>query len=143
VESILFATAAGVLYGLQDAGTRAALVTVERHGVASLIVSPWGYVVIIAAAVGIMLSQSAFRAARLDYSLPPTAVAEPIVGIALGVSVLGDMLSVTPGRLAVEAACLIAMVSGIVIIGSSGTMTHHAHRHMQRLNKQERESGTH
>jgi hypothetical protein len=129
-ESILFATAAGVLYGLQDAGTRAALLGIERHGVASLLVSPWAYVVVLSAAVGILLSQSAFRAARLDYSLPPTAVAEPVIGIALGVGVLGDALMVSPGRLAVEFACLAGMVAGTVIIGRSGTMTHHAHRHL-------------
>ncbi|MGI8759831.1 MAG: DMT family transporter [Jatrophihabitantaceae bacterium] len=132
-ESVLFATAAGVLYGLQDVGTRAALLTVERHGLIGLLSAPWAYLVFGSAVLGLLLSQSAFRAARLDYSLPPTAAAEPIVGIALGVTVLGDIVSVSDTGLAVEFACLAAMVAGVVLIGRSGTLAHHVSHHMQRI----------
>jgi drug/metabolite transporter (DMT)-like permease len=121
-ESILLATGAGLLYGLQDAGTRAALQAVDRHGIARMWMNPWVYVVVAAAAVGILLSQSAFRAARLDYSLPPIAVAEPVAGIALGVSLLGDVLSVSVLGLAVEAVCLAAMIAGALLIGRSASM---------------------
>jgi drug/metabolite transporter (DMT)-like permease len=121
-ESILLATGAGVLYGLQDAGTRAALVVRNHHGVGAIFVNPWVYVVIAAATVGILLSQSAFRAARLDYSLPPIAVAEPVAGIALGVTLLGDVASVSILGLAVEAACFAAMIGGVVLIGRSPTL---------------------
>jgi drug/metabolite transporter (DMT)-like permease len=121
-ESILLASAAGLLYGLQDAGTRAALNVRDLDGVGAIFLNPWVYVVIVAAAIGIMLSQSAFRAARLDYSLPPIAVAEPVAGIALGVSLLGDVVSVTVLGLAVESACLVAMIAGVVLIGRSATL---------------------
>ena len=118
-ESVLFATGAGVLYGLQDAATRAALVIADRHGIASIFINPWIYVVLGAAVIGILLSQSAFKAARLDYSLPPIAAAEPIAGIMLGVSLLGDVVSVSIGGLVVESICLVAMVAGVVLIGRS------------------------
>ena len=121
-ESILLATGAGLLYGLQDAATRAALVVVDDRGVAAMMFNPWIYVVVAAAAVAILLSQSAFRVARLDYSLPPIAVAEPVAGIALGVSVLGDVISLSIPGLAVEAACLAAMVLGVLLIGRSGAL---------------------
>lgn len=119
VEAVLIATSAGIVYGLQDAATRGALVRIDHHGIATLLSSSWPYVVVGAAVVGIALSQNAFGAARLDYSLPPTAAAEPIVGVLLGVAVLGDRLSVTTTGLAVEAACLVAMVAGAVLIGRS------------------------
>ena len=118
-EAVLIATSAGIVYGLQDAATRGALLRIDHHGITTVLTSSWPYVVVGAAVVGIALSQNAFSAARLDYSLPPTAAAEPIVGILLGIVVLGDRLSVSDLGLAVEAACLVAMVLGAVLIGRS------------------------
>jgi hypothetical protein len=123
IEAVFIATGAGLLYGLQDAATRASLVAFDDHGIAALLHTVWPYVVVGSAAVGILLSQSAFRAARLDYSLPPTAAAEPIAGVALGITVLGDRLSVAPGALAAESLCLLAMVAGVVLIGRSASLS--------------------
>lgn len=122
VESTLIATAAGVMYGLQDMATRATFLAVDRHGWAGAFSGIWPYVVFAAAVFGILFSQSAFRAARLDYSLPPTSVTEPLVGIALGITVLGDRLSVAPGALVAETLCLVAMVVGVVLIGRSNSL---------------------
>jgi CDP-diglyceride synthetase len=94
----------------------------DDHGITSIFFNPWMYVVIGAALVGILLSQSAFKAARLDYSLPPIAAAEPIAGIFLGVSLLGDAVSVTIPGLAVESVCLVAGVAGVVLIGRSANL---------------------
>ena len=118
-ESIFLATGAGVLYGLQDAATRASLLRADHHGVAAMFVNPWIYIVIGSAVVGILLSQSAFKAARLDYSLPPIAAAEPLVGIALGIGLLGDVVSVSVVGLLVESVCVVGMVSGCILIGRS------------------------
>lgn len=122
VESIFLATGAGLLYGLQDASTRATLVVADRHGITSIFLNLWIYVVLITGILGILLSQSAFKAARLDYSLPPIAAAEPIAGIALGVSLLGDVVSVSIVGLAVESVCLVAMVAGVALIGRSPSL---------------------
>lgn len=132
-EAVLLATAAGILYGLQDVSTQAALVSYDDHGLMFLINSPWAYIVIGAAASGILMSQSAFRAARLDFSLPPTAVAEPIVGILLSLFILDDTLSVRIGPLIAEALCLVAMVAGVVIIGRSEMLGGYHTRHLHRL----------
>jgi drug/metabolite transporter (DMT)-like permease len=121
-ESILLAAGAGILYGLQDASTRGALVTFDHHGLVHLFVSPWIYIVLTAAVIGILLAQSAFKTARLDYSLPPIAAAEPVVGIVLGVTLLGDDISVTPLGLAMECLCLVAMIAGVALIGRSANL---------------------
>jgi drug/metabolite transporter (DMT)-like permease len=128
VESVLLATATGLLYGLQDAATRSALQVADHRSVSAVFMNPWVYIVIGSAAVGILISQSAFKAARLDYSLPPIAAAEPIAGIALGVSLLGDVISVSPGGLAAEAACVVAMVVGVILIARSRTLGHPVER---------------
>jgi uncharacterized membrane protein len=120
--SVRFALAAGVLYGLQDAAARWALVDADRHGVAALLASSGTYVVLATALGGLLLSQSAFAAARLEVSLPPMVVAEPIAGIALGVALLGDRVAHTPLALAGELACLLAMVAGTALIGRSGAL---------------------
>jgi drug/metabolite transporter (DMT)-like permease len=138
-ESVLIACGAGLLYGLQDVATRASLQRIGQDGLVASLVSPWFAVVIAAAAVGLLLSQSAFRAARLDYSLPPTTAAEPVAGIALGITVLGDHLSTGPGELAVEVLCLLAMVGGVVLIGRSSALSRSIHEHHeQHLHHQKR-----
>jgi drug/metabolite transporter (DMT)-like permease len=123
VESVLLAVGAGLLYGLQDAATRAALLVVDHRGFGAIFLNPWVYVLVGAAAVGILLTQSAFKAARLDYSLPPIAAAEPVVGILLGVTLLGDRLSVSVLGLAVESLCLVTMIAGCVLIARSTNLS--------------------
>jgi drug/metabolite transporter (DMT)-like permease len=123
-QSVLFATAAGLLYGLQDVSTRATLLGADDRGVGSVFLHAWVYVVIGAAVVGIALSQSAFKAARLDHSLPPIAAAEPIAGIALGIALLGDTVSMTVPALAAQASSLVAMIIGVVFIGRSRSLAH-------------------
>jgi drug/metabolite transporter (DMT)-like permease len=118
-ESILLATGAGLTFGLQDASTRASFVDIDDHGVRALPTSPWPYLVVACAVVGILLSQSAFKAARLDYSLPPIAAAEPVTGILLGIWLLGDAVSVTIPGLIVESACLASMIAGAGLIAHS------------------------
>lgn len=115
----VFATAAGLLYGLQDVAARWALVTLDQHGLAALVASPATYLVAGTAVGGVLLSQSAFGAARLAHSLPSMTVTEPLVGIALGVALLGDRLTATGGALAAELGCLVALVCGVVLVGRS------------------------
>jgi drug/metabolite transporter (DMT)-like permease len=121
-RSVLLATGAGLLYGLQDVSTRAASINVDHLGVSQVFLHAWIYVVIGAGIVGIALSQSAFKAARLDFSLPPIAAAEPIAGIALGIVLLGDTVSVSIPGLAAEAACIVAMIVGVIFIGRSKSL---------------------
>jgi drug/metabolite transporter (DMT)-like permease len=122
VESILLATAAGIMYGLQDAATRAAFVRIDDSGLRVLPTTPWGYIVVGSAVLAILLSQSAFKAARLDYSLPPIAAAEPITGILLGIGLLGDTVSVSVSRLIVFSLCLAGMVAGAALIARSPSL---------------------
>lgn len=124
VEAGLIATGAGLMYGLQDVATRTTFVAIDKHGLVAAISTPWPYVIVVAAAVGIGLSQSAFHAARLDYSLPPTAAAEPLAGIALGISILGDRLAVGAGAITSEVLCMLAVLAGVILIGRSDSLVH-------------------
>lgn len=122
-EAVLLSTGAGLLYGLQDAATRQSLLRADNNGIASILNSPWTYLVVGAAITGLLLSQSAFKVGTLSHSLPPLTAAEPLAGIGLGVTLLADKVEVSPGHLAVEAACGAAVILGVYLIGRSGTLS--------------------
>jgi hypothetical protein len=123
-EAALIAAAAGTLFGLQDASTSATLAAFDDGGVPAVLTEPWPYALLASAIIGIALSQSAFQAARLDYSLPPLVAAEPVVGVALGVTLLSDRISVSAADLAIEACCLVGMVAGVILIARSASLRH-------------------
>lgn len=130
-EAVLLAVAAGVIYGLQDVSTRAALIDADRTGVPAMLVSPWPYLVLAAGIFGVLLTQSAFGAARLDYSLPPATATEPLVAIGLGAGMLGEQLPTGVGALTVDSLCVVALVVSVVLIGRSPALSAPAARPRQ------------
>jgi drug/metabolite transporter (DMT)-like permease len=119
VECTLLAVGAGVMYGLQDAVTRGAIVFTHHHRLITLIHSMWPWVLLASATAGVLLTQASFRAGRLDWALPPTAAAQPIAGIVIGVALLRDHLAASGLALAFESLCVIAMLGGVLLIGKS------------------------
>jgi drug/metabolite transporter (DMT)-like permease len=119
IECTLLAVAAGIMYGLQDAATRGAIVFVDHRSLGALIYTMWPWVLLGAATAGVLLTQAAFRAERLDWALPPTVAAQPIAGVVVGVALLGDRLSASPLALAFEALCIVAMIGAVLLIGRS------------------------
>jgi Magnesium transporter NIPA len=119
VSSVLTAIAAGLLYGLQDVATRGAIILGGRHGWFSVLASMWPYLLLGAAAAAVLLTQLAFRAARLDYVLAPMAASQPVLGVVLGVLLLGDRLTLTTTALAVEAGCLAILVVSSALLARS------------------------
>ncbi|HZV25804.1 MAG TPA: DMT family transporter [Acidothermaceae bacterium] len=119
VECTLLAVGAGVMYGLQDAATRGAIVFSHHHELIALIPTMWPWVLLASATAGVLLTQASFRAGRLDWALPPTAASQPIAGIVIGVVLLGDHLAATGLALAFESLSLVAMLGGVLLIGQS------------------------
>ncbi|RAJ36061.1 hypothetical protein K353_04799 [Kitasatospora sp. SolWspMP-SS2h] len=116
-EATLLALAAGLLYGLQDALTRATFDRIDQDGAAAALASWPPYTVLGLGVVGLLLVQSAFEAAPLRMSLPALTAAQPLAGIACAVGFLGDRLRLTPGALAWQSAGLAAVVVGVVVLG--------------------------
>ncbi|MFJ7076669.1 DMT family transporter [Streptomyces sp. NPDC098781] len=118
----LLATAAGLLYGVQDALTR---VTGERFadgGMAQVLTGWQPYAVVALGLTGLILVQSAFETASLRMSLPALTAAQPLAGILCGVGFLGDRLRTDAGALAWEAAGLAGIVVGIILLGTHAAM---------------------
>jgi hypothetical protein len=117
--SLSSALGAGLLYGLQDVATRGTLVVITKHGLHAMLAGIWPYLLLASATAAVLLTQRAFRAARLDYVLPPIAASQSVVGVILGVLVLGDRIGLGAPRLAGEVACLVGLVVSVVLIGRS------------------------
>ncbi|AWT42168.1 MULTISPECIES: DMT family transporter [Streptomyces] len=113
----LLATAAGLLYGVQDALTRISGQRFGEGGLAHLLTGWQPYAVAVLGVTGLVLVQSAFETASLRMSLPALTAAQPLAGILCGVGFLGDRLRTDAGALAWEAAGLAAIVTGIVVLG--------------------------
>ncbi|MFL6052690.1 MAG: DMT family transporter [Actinoallomurus sp.] len=117
-RAMLLASAAGMLFGLQDAVTRGLLLRIG-HGLGAIIASWQPYALVIIAICGLLLAQSAFDAAPLRVSLPAATAAEPLTGILLGAVVFTERFRLSAGPLAGELIGLAMMVIGIFILGRS------------------------
>nr|WP_250405327.1 DMT family transporter [Streptomyces cellostaticus] len=114
---VLLATAAGLLYGVQDALTRICGTRFAAGGFTELLTGWQPYGVLALGVTALVLVQSAFETAELRMSLPALTAAQPLAGILCGVGFLGDRLRTDTGALAWEAAGLAAIVAGIVLLG--------------------------
>ncbi|MEU8786169.1 DMT family transporter [Streptomyces sp. NPDC048637] len=122
LEAALLGVAAGLIYGLQDALTRISGERFGNGGWSALLTSWQPYTIVVLGVLALVLVQSAFESAPLRLSLPALTAAQPLAGILCGVGFLGDRLRVTPGALAWEVIGIVAVVAGIVLIGSHPAM---------------------
>lgn len=84
-RALLLGIATGTAYGMQDGITRVVYAGFTHHGVAALAGWPvWTLVAV--GALGVLLAQNAFDCAPLTSSLPAISIAEPLIGIVLGVA---------------------------------------------------------
>ena len=122
-RAMLTGTGAGLVYGIQDALTRQTLEILQSSGVGALFTTWAPYALVGAGAVGIWLMQSAFSAGPLQFSLPPIAAREPIIGILLGVIIFGDRIQITPGALALQAGGIAAMIVGVIWVARAPALS--------------------
>jgi drug/metabolite transporter (DMT)-like permease len=115
-RATLTGAASGLVLGIADALTRQSVRILDGHHPLSLLTSWPGYATIGASLVGLWLMQNAFSAAPLHLSLPAITAAEPAAGMVLGVLVFGDVVHITPLLLAVQAAAIVAMVAGVILV---------------------------
>jgi drug/metabolite transporter (DMT)-like permease len=115
-RAILTGIAAGLVFGISDALTRRTVQIMDTHSFVMLLTSWPAYCVIVAGLIGVWLLESSFNAAPLHASLPGITAAEPLTGIFLGVVVFGDVIRISPGMLALQAAGLAAIVAGVILV---------------------------
>ncbi|WP_461078451.1 DMT family transporter [Streptomyces deserti] len=119
---VLLALAAGLLYGVQDALTRVSGQRFAEGGFAELLTGWQPYAVLALGVTGLVLVQSAFETASLRKSLPALTAAQPIAGIICGIGFLGDRLRMDAGALTWQVCGLVAVITGIVLLGMHPAM---------------------
>lgn len=127
-RAALVGTAAGLVFGIQDALTRDVMRLFIGPRWWEALTGPTPYLLLAVAVVGILLMQSAFGSAPLRASLAPITAAEPVAGMALGVLVFGDPLPATAGAITVESLGLAGILVGLILVCRSRALTgHHVH----------------
>ena len=114
-RAVLLAAATGVVYGLAAALTKTTA-HLLAHGPVSLVTNWQPYVLVVFGATGMLLSQSAFQAGVLDFSLPTMTVVDPIASIAIGAVVLHEAISSSPVAVTAEVVSLVAMSAGVWLL---------------------------
>ena len=122
-RATLTGAAAGLIFGISDALTRQVVETLDNHSVLALLTGWPVYALAVASLAGFWVMESAFSAAPLHASLPAITAAEPVAGILLGVVVFGDVVHVSPGMLALQAAGLAALVLGVVLVARAPVLS--------------------
>jgi drug/metabolite transporter (DMT)-like permease len=122
-RATLTGTASGLIFGISDALTRSTLQIVDARGVLAVAATWPAYALAAASLLAVWLMESAFNAAPLHASLPAITAAEPVVGIALGVLIFGDVIRVSPGTLALQSAGLAALVAGVILVARAPALS--------------------
>lgn len=126
------------LYALAGAtvmGSQSALLdnTLEhlQEGFVSTVSSWQTYLLIIASIGGLLLIQSAFQAGPLSASLPVIDATQPLVAVAIGVTLFGEAVRTAPLPLTLVLTGVAASISGIVLLDTSPAM-HKLHEKQRR-----------
>ncbi len=118
----LYAVAAGSAFGLMAALTKTCTWLIgQGPGVFFAAWQPYGLAVV--ASIGAIIQQSAFQAAPLPASLPVMDAVEPTTAVLIGVFAFGESLSGSPLALAGEAAGILALLAGVVVLDRSPAVT--------------------
>jgi drug/metabolite transporter (DMT)-like permease len=122
-RATLTGLAAGLIWGISDALTRSTLLILDHHGIVAVLTSWTPYSLAAAALLALWLMESSFTAAPLHASLPGITAGEPVVGILLGVVVFGDVIRITPPQIALQAAGIVALVAGVILVARAPALS--------------------
>jgi drug/metabolite transporter (DMT)-like permease len=115
-RAALLAGAAGMIYGITAALTKAAAHLFGSGGFPELLTSWEAYALLGFGLLGMLLAQSAFQAGPLDASLPALTVVDPIVSIFIGALVLGEGIATGWGPTLLEAIGLATVTVGVLVL---------------------------
>jgi drug/metabolite transporter (DMT)-like permease len=123
VAAVLLAVVSASSWALFAVLTKSVM-EVVHDGPGALLRAPELYAWILAALVGTVFQQSAFRASTLTASLPAMTVTEPVVASVLGVTVLGERLDAPGPQLFVLVAAVVAVIFATTALarGEAATM---------------------
>ena len=120
-RAMFFGAAAGMAFGVLSVLTKA--VTHELSADLSKAFVTWQvYATIAVGIAALIVSQSAYQAGPLAYSMPFVGVLEPLVAIVIGDTVLGEQVTIAAGMFALELVAAMIACAGILLLTTSPTV---------------------
>jgi drug/metabolite transporter (DMT)-like permease len=117
-RAVLLGTCTGLLYGAAAALTKSVMSYLD-DGFVDIITSWELYALIVVAAGGTYLQQSAFQAGSLAQSLPAISVVEPVAAVILGMTVLEEELRADGLEWALIAISAVVMIVATAALARS------------------------
>jgi drug/metabolite transporter (DMT)-like permease len=118
---MFFGAAAGLAFGVLSVLTKAVTHLLSTD-VAKAFVTWQVYVAIGVGIVALTVSQSAYQAGPLAYSMPFVGVLEPLVAVVIGDFVLGEQVRLSHADFALELAAAAVACLGILLLTTSNTV---------------------
>jgi hypothetical protein len=118
-RATLLAIATGILAGALAVLTKT-VVSAVSLGLGHLLSEPETYALVLVGLGGVYLQQMAFQAGALQTSLPIIAVLEPIVGAALGISLLHEHLNANGRTIILLSVAALAMTLSTIRLARGG-----------------------
>lgn len=132
---LALALATGVLYGVTAGLIKVVAGQIRQGGIAEPFGHPTLYIVCALGPVGFLLSQNTFQQGRfISPALAVITAVDPLVGIAIGVSWLGERVVASPYALAGEVLAAVLLLIGIWVLTRRG-------EHLRRVAAQNSGSG--
>jgi drug/metabolite transporter (DMT)-like permease len=113
--------AAGLTFGVLAVLTKSTTYLLS-HDVGQAFLHWQPYTAIAVGITALVVSQSAYQAGPLAYSLPFVDILEPVVAVLIGETVLGEGLHLSAGVLAVAAIAGVVAAAGIILLTTSKTV---------------------
>jgi hypothetical protein len=120
-RAMALGAAAGILFGVLSALTKATTYTVTL-GVRHVFTSWPVYAAIGVGIASLVISQSAYQAGPLAYSMPFVGVLEPLVAVLIGETILNEQIRLAAPLLVGESIAAAIAVIGIVLLTTSSTV---------------------
>jgi drug/metabolite transporter (DMT)-like permease len=120
-RAMFLGSAAGLAFGILSVLTKAVTHLLSTD-VTRAFVTWQVYVTIGVGIVALTVSQSAYQAGPLAYSMPFVGVMEPLIAVSIGDSVLGEAVRLSEADFILELAAAAVAVLGIVLLTTSQTV---------------------
>lgn len=120
-RAMLLGSAAGLAFGLLSVLTKV-VTHILGHDPGRAPVTWQVYATIAVGICALLVSQSAYQAGPLAYSMPFVGVLEPVVAVIIGDVVLGEQVHLSEMDFALEIAAAAVAVVGIVLLTTSHTV---------------------
>ena len=126
VHVAALAAATGVLYGLTAGLMKVVTSQFRSGGFVELFGHPVLYVVCAVGPMGFLLSQNTFQQGTLIApALAIITIVDPLVGVAIGVSWLGEEINSSPAALTGQVIAAVVLIGSVTLLAHRGTQLRH------------------